>query len=69
MGYIGATEILLILMVFAIGMALPAIALIDILKSRFEGNDAIIMVLIVIFIPIIGPILYFTLGAARKIKQ
>ena len=47
--------------------ALPLIALIDIFKSRFKDNEQAIFVLIVIMAPIIGPVLYFVVGAKRKI--
>ena len=69
MGNIGITEIILILIVIGFLMLLPILALVDILRSKFEGNDAILMALIVIFVPVVGPILYFILGPARKIKQ
>jgi heme/copper-type cytochrome/quinol oxidase subunit 2 len=69
MGTFGLTELILILIVMGCGILLPVIALIDILKSKFEGNDNIMLVLIVILVPVIGPILYFILGPSRKIKK
>jgi hypothetical protein len=69
MGNFGVTEILLILFVMGCCILLPLLALIDIIRSKFEGNDAILMVLIVIFVPVIGPILYFILGPSRKITK
>lgn len=58
---------------FFILMLLPSIlwiiALIDILKSDFKDtNGKIIWVLLVIFLPIIGSILYFAIGKSQKIK-
>lgn len=45
------------------------IALIDILRSNFkEANGKIIWVLLVIFLPILGSILYFAIGKNQKIK-
>ena len=58
---------LIIPFVFIFVLLLPIIAIIDILKSKFEGNDNLLMLLIVIFIPF-GAILYFILGPSRKIK-
>jgi hypothetical protein len=58
---------LLIPFVFIFVLLLPIIAIIDILNSKFEGNDNLLMLLIVIFIPF-GAILYFILGRTRKIK-
>ena len=45
------------------------IALIDILKSDFrDTNDKIIWALVVIFLPVIGSILYFLIGKSQKIQ-
>lgn len=45
------------------------IALIDILKSNFrDSNGKIIWALVVIFLPIIGSILYFAIGRSQKIR-
>lgn len=59
---------ILLLIPFAIilGLLLPLIAIVDILKSKFQGNDSILMILIVIFIPF-GAILYFVIAPSRKI--
>ena len=45
------------------------IALIDILKSDFrDTNGKIIWALVVIFLPVIGSILYFLIGNSQKIQ-
>ena len=45
------------------------IALIDILKSDFrDTNGKIIWVLVDIFLPVIGSILYFLIGKSQKIQ-
>ena len=45
------------------------IALIDILKSDFrDTNVKIIWALVVIFLPVIGSILYFLIGKSQKIQ-
>jgi hypothetical protein len=45
------------------------IALIDILKSDFrDTNGKIIWALVVIFLPVIGSILYFLIGKSQKIQ-
>ena len=62
---IGGSEFLLILFV----ILLPLIALIDIVKSKFEGNNKLIWVIIVIFTNILGTILYFAIGRTQKIKD
>jgi len=59
---------LIIPFLFIFVLLLPIIAIIDILNSKFEGNDSLLMLLIVIFIPF-GAILYFILSPSRKIKK
>jgi len=48
-------------------LLLPIIAIIDIMRSKFEGIDNLLMLLIVIFIPL-GSIIYFILAPSRKIR-
>ncbi|WNH12971.1 PLDc N-terminal domain-containing protein [Thalassobellus suaedae] len=42
--------------------------LIDVLKNKFEKNDKIIWVLVVILLPILGSILYLFIGKSKKLK-
>jgi len=67
---ISITELIVMLLIF---LAIPQfilfiIALIDILKSEFQGNDKLIWILLIIFLPLIGPILYFLIGRKKKIQ-
>lgn len=55
---VGGYEIILIL----IALLLPLIALVDILRSRFEPVNKLIWVLVVIFTNILGALLYFAIG-------
>ena len=60
------------LIIVFIFLLLPSIfwiiALIDILKSDFrDTNGKIIWALVVIFLPVIGSILYFLIGKSQKI--
>ena len=48
-------------------LILPLIALIDILTHRFSENNKIILILVVIFIPLLGSILYFVIGRKQRI--
>lgn len=59
--------LLLVPLAFIFFLLIPVIAIIDILRSRFNGNDNILMIMIVIFIPF-GAILYFFLAPSRKIR-
>lgn len=62
-GHLGASELILILL----PAVLWIIALVNILKSNFQESDKIIWVLVVIFLPILGAILYFFIGKTQKI--
>ena len=54
LGIIGPQELILILLV-ALGLfLLPLIAIVDIVRSKFEGNMQLIWILLVIFFNIIG---------------
>ena len=59
---------LIVPLIIILALALPIIAIIDILRSKFPGNDNLLMILIVIFIPF-GAILYFVLGTSRKLRD
>ncbi len=43
-------------------------SLIDIMKSSFEKNDKMIWILVALFVPILGPILYMIIGRKQKLK-
>lgn len=65
---IGAWQLMLIFAALIL-MLFPVLALISILKNDFKNNDKIIWVLIVLFLPFIGPILYFLIGRPKRIKK
>jgi hypothetical protein len=69
LGFIGPQEIIIILIVSLILFILPIIALVDIIRSEFTGNNKIMWVLIVIFFNVIGSILYFLMGKNQKVKR
>lgn len=50
-----------------IALLLPIIALIDIVKNEFSGANKIIWILVVLFLPILGSILYFLIGRKHKL--
>jgi len=57
------------LMVLAI-IALPVIALVDIVKSNFkDSNTKLMWVIIVLVLPLMGTILYFAVGRGQKLPQ
>ena len=67
LGIIGPAQMIIILIAVFLGIIPTIIALIDILKSKSEGNNKIVWVIVIMFLHIIGAILYFTIG--RKQKQ
>lgn len=62
---IGPWQIVLILILLLL-LVTPIIALVDILKSDFGGNDKIIWVIIVLLGSFIGALLYYLIGRKQK---
>lgn len=48
---------------------LPIVALIDIVRSEFKGNNKLIWVIIVVFLNLPGIILYYAMGRNQKISE
>ncbi|MDD8020077.1 MAG: PLDc N-terminal domain-containing protein [Acidobacteriota bacterium] len=63
---IGFAELIVLLVV--ISLILFIISLIDILRHRFPGKAKPIWILVIIILPIVGPVLYFFLGRKHRIK-
>ncbi|WP_084519382.1 PLDc N-terminal domain-containing protein [Christiangramia echinicola] len=61
---IGAPQIILILCLFLT----PLIALIDILRNEFTGNNKLVWILVIFFFNFLGVILYFLIGRKQRIK-
>jgi len=66
---IGPRQMIIILIALFLGIIPTIIALIDILKSKFKGNDKIVWILVVVFIHLIGAILYFVIGRKQKLND
>ncbi len=64
----GGVEVILVILLVLLSIILPVIALVDIVKSRFDDNTKLIWVIIVVFANIIGAILYFAIGKNQKIR-
>jgi len=69
LGLLGPQELIVIFFVFGMMLLLPLIALISILRNSFEGNDKLIWVLVVLLLPVLGPILYFLIGRNKRIRE
>lgn len=66
---IGPWQMILLLVWIAV-LLLPILALISILKNQFpNSNDKLIWVLVSIFVPFFGSILYFIIGRPKRIKN
>ena len=63
---LGLSELIVLLGVFH--FILWLIATIRILASKFVGNYKIIWLLVVLVVPVIGPVAYFAMGKKQKIK-
>jgi hypothetical protein len=62
----GGLLITLFIILFII--LLPLMALISVLMNEFQGTEKIMWVLIIIFLPFLGSVLYFTIGRDRRIR-
>ena len=69
LGFISAGEIKIFLILGLLVFIFPLIALVNILKINFEGDSKLIWVIVVVFLPIMGSILYFLIGRNQKIKN
>ena len=66
---IGIWKILL-LIIIAVLIILPVIAIIDIAKSDFKGrNDKLIWILVELFLNPLGTLIYFLIGKDQKVKE
>lgn len=63
-GTIGIWQVILLATVL-----LPIAALISILKNDFKKNDKLIWILVALFLPFFGSILYFIIGRPKRIKK
>ena len=66
---IGTFQILLIVLGGLLVLLFPLMALVSVLKNDFPGNDKIIWVLVIIFLPFFGSLLYFMVGRSRQLKR
>lgn len=65
-----ATVHIILILLFALAIfILPLIALIDVLLNQFPGNDKITWVLVIIFLPFLGSILYFLIGRSKRLTE
>ena len=63
---IGLPELIVLLVVFH--FILWLVATVRILTNKFVGHYKIIWLLIVLVVPVIGPIAYFAIGKKQKMR-
>jgi len=63
---IGPWQIVLILVLLLL-LITPIIALVDILKSEFNGNNKLIWTVVVLLGSFIGALLYYLIGRKQKL--
>jgi len=68
LGFIGFWQWIIITLTM-VYLFLTIIALIDILRSDFKGNNKLIWVLVVIFFNLLGILLYLTIGRQQKVTK
>jgi hypothetical protein len=56
------------LIVFLVIASLYLYTLIDVLTSKFEGNNKIVWLITVILLPFLGTMLYLYFGKGQKLK-
>lgn len=63
----GNTTVAVIIVIAVLIVLSFLAALVDVLKGKFEGNNKLIWILVILVLPILGPILYFLIGRKQKI--
>ena len=61
--------ILITLFVILFIFLLPLLALISALMNDFNGSEKILWVLIILFLPFLGSVLYFLIGRNKRISR
>lgn len=65
LGMIGPWQWIIIL----IGVLIPLIVLIDVLRNNYTENNKLIWILVILFTGLIGTLLYLMVGTKQKIKK
>ena len=65
LGMIGPWQMIIIL----IGVLIPIILLIDVLRNDFTKNNKLIWILVILFTGLIGSLLYLMVGTKQKINH
>lgn len=63
-----AGSLLLIVFIALFIVLLPVLALVSVLMNDFPSGEKLIWVLVILFLPILGSILYFLIGRDRRTR-
>ena len=66
-GMIGAWQLFLIFII--LGVIPTFIALVDIVRNDFKGNNKVVWLILVLFGNLFGILLYFTIGRKQKLPE
>jgi len=69
MGVLFGGGLLLTVLVILFIFLLPLLALISALMNTFQGNEKIIWILLIIFLPFLGSVLYFLIGRNQRTNR
>ena len=61
--------LLLTVLIVLFVILLPLFALVSALMSDFPGNEKIMWVLIILFLPFLGSLLYFLIGTGQRTNR
>ncbi|MCA0133598.1 PLDc N-terminal domain-containing protein [Winogradskyella alexanderae] len=68
MFFINPLGALIIIVLSVLFFLLPILALISILRNKFEDNDKLIWVIVVLLLPYFGSIIYFIIGRKKRLS-
>jgi hypothetical protein len=66
---LGGEELIGMLIIIGILFGIYIFVLVDILKSEFRGYNKIVWILLVLFLPALGTILYLLIGRNQKVQK
>lgn len=67
LGMPGGSELVFIFFILFLPVVFWVAALLDCLRGNFSGDNKVIWVIVIIFLPVLGSILYFLVGRKQKI--
>ncbi|MBT3243854.1 MAG: hypothetical protein HN352_11920 [Bacteroidetes bacterium] len=68
-GFLGGVSLLVLFIMGILFFLLPIIALISIVRHDFDGNNKLIWIIVIIFLPYMGSILYFLFGRSQDRRR